>query len=156
MIDGTIITIIPPILAAILTYLVAQKRSRIAQLKTVSEIQAKAIELVQKSEESIRSELRKDIERIRLENESLKKRIEVLDNQRDASDQLSITLKDEIRALRETLDHYKKIVDENKIVMESNQKEIDYLREIAFNGNENKLSTNQNVVDKRLSRKRKR
>jgi predicted phage gp36 major capsid-like protein len=52
------------------------RRSKLVQLKTISEIQAKAIELVQKAEESMRQELRKEIERIREENEELKKKIE--------------------------------------------------------------------------------
>lgn len=130
--DGTIITIIPPIVAAFLTFIVATKRAKIVQLKTISEIQAKAIELVQKAEEQMRAELRKDIERIREENETLKKKIEVLESQRNASDQLSNTLKEEIHTLREALNHYKTIVDENKIVMETNKQEIDRLREIAI------------------------
>jgi hypothetical protein len=75
--------------------------------------------------------LRKEIEFIRAENEELKKKIQVLESQRNVSDQLSITLKEEISTLREALNHYKIIVDENKIVMESNKKEIDHLRVIA-------------------------
>lgn len=131
MIDGTILTIIPPILASVLTYAVAMKRAKLVQLKTISEIQAKAIELVQKAEEEMRNELRKEIGRIREENEELRKKIQILEDQRNASDQLSNTLKEEVKTLRDALNHYKKIVDENNIVMESNQKEIDYLRQIA-------------------------
>lgn len=132
MVDGTL-TIIPPIIASILTYVVAMKRAKLIQIKTIAEIQAKAIELVQKAEEQMRSELRKDIERIREENETLKRKVEILETQRNESDRLSNTLKEEIHTLREALNHYKKIVDENKIVMNTNQTEIDYLRKIAFN-----------------------
>jgi len=129
MIDQTTLTIIPPIVASILGYILAMKRSKITQIKTITEIQTKAIELVQKAEEQMRSELRTDINRIRDENESLRKRIEVLDAQRNASDTLSTTLKEEIHKLRETLDHYKKIIDDNKIVIDSNEKEIGLLRD---------------------------
>lgn len=131
MVDGTIFTIIPPILASVLTYAVAMKRAKIIQLKTITEIQSNAIALVQKAEEEMRKELRKEIERIREENEELRKKIQTLEDQRNASDQLSNTLKEEIKTLRDTLNHYRKIVDENNIVMESNQKEINHLRQIA-------------------------
>jgi hypothetical protein len=114
MIDGTILTIVPPIVASVLAYMVATKRSRLLQLKTISEIQSKAIELVQKAEEQMRIELRKDIERIREENETLKKKVAQLETQRDASDALTNALKQEIASLKEALHHYKGIVDEQK------------------------------------------
>ncbi len=135
MVDGTTITIIPPILASVLTYLIAVRRSKVVQIKTISEIQAKAIELVQKAEEQMRLELRIDIERIRKENETLMHKVETLENQRNTSDQVSNSLKEEIHTLRESLYHYKKLADENKSTIEENKREMDYLRKIAFNGN---------------------
>lgn len=134
MIDGTLLTIIPPIIASLVTYGVAMKRSKLVQLKTISEIQSKAIDLVQKAEEEMRIELRKEIERIREENDELRKKIQTLEDQRNASDQLSNTLKEEIKTLRDALDHYRKLVDENNIVMESNRKELDHLRQVTSTG----------------------
>ena len=129
MFDTTTLTIIPPIVASIFGYILAMKRSKITQIKTITEIQTKAIELVQKAEEQMRSELRVDINRIRDENEALRKRIETLDTQRNVSDTLCVSLKDEIHKLRETLDIYKKIIDDNKVTMDSNEKEIGLLRD---------------------------
>jgi hypothetical protein len=125
MVDGTIITIIPPILASILTYAIATKRSKLTQLKTISEIQSKAIELVQKAEEQMRTELRKEIELIKEENSTLRQKISILESQRNASDRLSETLREEISALRTTVEHYKQIIDDNKITMTANKREVD-------------------------------
>jgi hypothetical protein len=114
MIDTTIITIFPPILASVLTYAIAVKRSKLIQLKTIAEIQSKAIELVQRSEEQMRLELRQDIDRIRQENDILKKKIEMLESQCIANDQLIVTMREEIKSLKETVEYYKTIVNEKK------------------------------------------
>lgn len=114
MIDGTILTIIPPIIASVLTYIVAAKRSKINQLKAIAEIQNKAIELVQNAEEKMRLELRQDIDKLRGENDSLRKKIDMLETQRTESDRLTNTLKLEITTLKDSIDRYKQIIKEKK------------------------------------------
>lgn len=133
MIDGTIISVIPPILASIVTYAISTKKSRLVQLKAIAEIQDKAIQLVQRAEEQMRLELHKEIDRIREENNTLRHKIEELESQRHAIEQVSNSLYIEVQTLREALNHYKQIVDDNKHIMDSNKKELDYLRDLSNN-----------------------
>lgn len=131
MIDGTLTTFVPPIIAAVLAYVLSQKRSKLQQIKIISGIQSDAILLVQKAEEQMRAELRKDIDLIRQENQSLKVKIEILEGQRMISDGLVRTLNEEIESLKNSNGHYKTLYEEHKQLIEENAKEIERLRALA-------------------------
>lgn len=138
MIEGSLLTIIPPVVASVLTYIVANKRSKLNQIKIITDIQTRAIEMVQQSGEQLRLELKKEIDRINTNNLDLTKRIELLDNQCKMldnqckiSDQLVVVLKQEIISLRETTDHYKQLYEENRIIIDTSKKEIEYLQHLA-------------------------
>ena len=119
MVDiNAIILIIPPILTAAFAYLVARKKNiiteRISKAKIDSEIQGQSLTIVEKVVGDMRIELRREIDDLRKENESLKKaiddsqiRIEMLESQLDASNQLVATLKTEIATLQTALSIYK-------------------------------------------------
>lgn len=129
--DPTIITIIPPVLASILTYLVAMRRSNIVRVKTLSDMQANSIELVQKAEEQMRLDLRKDIDEIKAENKALRDEVDNLKTQRNVSENVANLLKQEVNSLKTSVEAYKRIIDDNKIIMDSNRMEIEYLRKMA-------------------------
>jgi uncharacterized coiled-coil DUF342 family protein len=115
---NAIILIIPPIITAIFAYLIARKKNiiseRIGKAKIDSEIQTQALSIVDKVMGEMRIELRREIDELRKENESLKKtivdsqtRIESLESQLDESDHLVSILRSEISALKAALAMYK-------------------------------------------------
>jgi uncharacterized coiled-coil DUF342 family protein len=115
---NAIILIIPPIITAIFAYLIARKKNiiseRIGKAKIDSEIQTQALSIVDKVMGEMRVELRREINELRKENESLKKsivdsqtRIESLESQLDESDHLVSILRSEISALKAALAMYK-------------------------------------------------
>lgn len=115
---NAIILIIPPIITAIFAYLIARKKNiiseRISKAKIDSEIQTQALSIVDKVMGEMRVELRREIDELRKENESLKKavvdsqtRIESLESQLGESDQLISILKSEILTLKAALAMYK-------------------------------------------------
>jgi uncharacterized coiled-coil DUF342 family protein len=115
---NAIILIIPPIITAIFAYLIARKKNiiseRIGKAKIDSEIQTQALSIVDKVMGEMRIELRREIDELRKENESLKKsivdsqtRIESLESQLDESDQLVSILRSEISTLKVALAMYK-------------------------------------------------
>jgi chromosome segregation ATPase len=119
MVDiNAIIIIIPPILTAAFAYLVARKKNiiteRIGKAKIEFEVQVQALSIVEKVMAEVRIELRREIDDLRKENESLKKvivdsqiRIDSLESQLDINNQLISTLKSEIAALQIALSMYK-------------------------------------------------
>lgn len=112
MIDGiTLITIIPPIVASLFTFIVAIRKSRTLHIKTISEIQSSAIEIVQRAEEQMRLELRKDIDALKTENISLKEKVQDLEDQKKDNDNLINTLRSEIATLKGAIDLYKILIE---------------------------------------------
>lgn len=119
MIDtNAILLIIPPIFTAIFAYLIARKKNiiteRISKAKIDSEIQTQALSIVEKVMGEMRTELRREIDELRKENECLKKaigesqmKIDSLQNQLEASNQLVSMLRSEIGTLQAALAMYK-------------------------------------------------
>ncbi len=114
MIDGAIISIIPPLIAAILTYIVASKRARIQYARLMSEMQTHAIEQVRLSEEKMRAEIWVELEKVRQENAELKEEMKAqkheigdLKKQLDAATNLRITLTDQVHSLERLVETYK-------------------------------------------------
>jgi uncharacterized coiled-coil DUF342 family protein len=119
MIDtNAIILIIPPILTAAFAYLIARKKNiiteRLSKAKIDSEIQVQALTVVEKVMGEMRTELRREIDELRKENEYLKKaivdsqaRIETLESQLDASNELVAILRSEISTLQTAISMYK-------------------------------------------------
>jgi peptidoglycan hydrolase CwlO-like protein len=126
MIDGTILSIIPPLIAAVLTYLIANKRARLAHAKLFADMQASAIEQVSNSEEKMRKELWIELDKLRAENQELRKQI---DGQRESIDQLEeklktsenlvTTLTNQVGTLTGLVNTYK-----NRIIELENQKHV--------------------------------
>jgi chromosome segregation ATPase len=104
MIDAAIYSIIPSILA----WFVAQKRAKIAYTKVITEVQIKALDVVSKSEQTMREEIRKEIEIIKKENTDLRAEISSLRIQLSEKSTLIETMKGEILALQSTISTYEK------------------------------------------------
>lgn len=127
MIDtNAILLIIPPVLAAILAYLIARKKNiiteKISRAKIDSEIQIQALSVVENVMEDMRAELRREIDELRKENEVLRKeinenhlKIDALQNQLDSSNQLVSILRSEIGTLQTALAMYKEENDRLKL-----------------------------------------
>lgn len=110
--DASILHIIPPIVAAILTYIVANKKARIQHAQLLADMQTKAIETVSQAEEKMRKEIWAELQKVREDNVSMKEEMEDMRNQLIASRSLSETLKQEIVSLNHQLEIYKKRVSE--------------------------------------------
>ena len=110
--------IIPPILTAIITYIIAAKRTRLKQAQVLAEIQANAIKVVAEIEERLRKELKAELsielDKLKKENENLHTQVVDLQGKLSASDHLIGALKDEISALKSTIDLYKDEMARNK------------------------------------------
>lgn len=104
MIDTALIGIIPPIVAAILTYVVASKRARLQYAKTISDIQSKAVEVVAAQEEKMRKEIWAELDKIRTENQKLREDLATLKERLQNANDLADTLREEVRALKSSLD----------------------------------------------------
>ncbi len=114
MIDGAILTIIPPLAAAILTYVIANKKARIEQAKVLAEGQAKAIEQVRLAEDRMRSEIWAELKKVSKENSELREevkqqgmKIENLEQQLDSASHLRITLTEQVKTLEHLVETYK-------------------------------------------------
>ena len=68
MIDSTVLTIIPPLIASVFAYIIANKRAKLQYANTVTNIQTRALEIVSSSEEKMRMEIRSDLLAVREEN----------------------------------------------------------------------------------------
>jgi chromosome segregation ATPase len=114
MIDGAILGIFPPLVAAVLTYLVANKRARLAHAKLLADMQSSAIEQVSLAEEKMRKEIWAELAIMRRENDVLRKEIseqrEEIDNLKDKlinSETLVSTLTTQVTALTSLVQSYK-------------------------------------------------
>jgi predicted nuclease with TOPRIM domain len=114
IIDGTILTVIPPLVAAVLTYIVANKRARVQNAKLIADIQTQAVEQVRLVEEKMRAEIWVELEKVRKENAELRKemesqRSEIMDlkKQLEAASSLRITLTEQVHSLERLVETYK-------------------------------------------------
>ncbi len=114
MIDGAILSIIPPLVAAVLTYIVSNKKARAESAKVLAEVQTQAIEQVRLAEEKMRSEIWSELDKVRQENadlrEELKQQAKELSDVRkqlDHSGQLRVTLTEQVHSLEKLVDTYK-------------------------------------------------
>ena len=123
--DANLINIIPPIIAALFAYLIARKRSIIAdkhaKAKLDADIQTQALNIVSGVMSEMKQEFRREIESLRTENNQLKlkieeaeSRIDTLRSQLDASDKLISALRSEINTLQSTINFYEKELDRLK------------------------------------------
>lgn len=114
MIDGAIVSIIPPLIAAVFTYIVASKRARIQYAKMISDMQSHAIEQVRISEQKMRDEIWAELEKVRQENAELKDEMKLhrdevndLRSQLQAATQLRVTLTEQVHSLERLVETYK-------------------------------------------------
>lgn len=119
MIDGALLSIIPPVLAAVFTYLIANKKSRIQQAKVLSEVQAQAIEQIRLVEEKMRLEIWSELKKVRDENADLREELKQqgtelydLKIQLEAAVHLRITLTDQVHSLEALVETYKERIVE--------------------------------------------
>jgi predicted RNase H-like nuclease (RuvC/YqgF family) len=117
--NGFLITIIPPIFAAIITYAIAKVKSgaseRVQKAKIEAEINHKAMEVVKSVVNDLKMELRLEINSLKRENESLKldimkgkEEIEALRRKLELSSQIQNSLNVEISSLKSTIKWYEK------------------------------------------------
>ena len=99
MIDGTIVNVIPPLVAAILTYVIASKRARIQHAKLLADMQNQAIDQVTKSEEKMRQEIWNELEKMRDRNKELERNHSDMLNKMNIDKDLIDTLHDQIASL---------------------------------------------------------
>lgn len=119
------VLIIPPLLTAVFTYIVAAQRAKIKQAQVMAEIQSNAIKVVAEIEDRLRKELKSDLEiekkelerkydDLKKENDVLRNQVSDFQGQLSASDHLIKALKDEILALKSTIDLYRSEMARNK------------------------------------------
>jgi predicted nuclease with TOPRIM domain len=106
--------IIPAIITAILTYIIAVRRTKMKQAQDMADIQSNAIKVVAEIEERLRKEFRQDLIEIRKENDELRVQVGELKGKLSASDHLVGALKDEISVLKSTIELYKDEMARNK------------------------------------------
>lgn len=114
MIDGTILAIIPPIVASILTYIVASKKARVQYAKVVADMQSKAVEVVSAQEEKMRQEIWAELASVRDENQSLREELASLKEKLQSSYDLSDSLREEIKSLKSALEATTRELDISK------------------------------------------
>ena len=114
MIDGAILAVIPPVLATVLTWIVANKRAHIKQTQVVTNAQVLAIEQIRIAEEKMRQEVWKELEKVRDENSNLKREIidakrliEEAKNKLDISENLTHSLTNQLDASSKLVAAYK-------------------------------------------------
>ena len=115
MIDTAIIAIIPPVVAAILTYVVANKRARIQYAKVIADMQSRAVELVAAQEEKMRKEIWDELALVRSENKALRDDLSTLKEKLQTAHDLSDILREEVKSLRSALDVTSKELDRSKL-----------------------------------------
>lgn len=126
MIDGNIlITIIPPIFAALIAYAIARIKSnaneRIQKAKIEAEVDSRAMEMVKSIVEEMRAELKAEIASLREENkrlqitlESNKQEIDGLQRRLRESSELQDAMKIEIASLKNTIQWYERRLRESE------------------------------------------
>jgi chromosome segregation ATPase len=119
MIEGSVlITIIPPMFAALLAYFLARKRNltqeKVQKARIDAEIQTKSLEIVS----GVVFDVRKELESIKNENSELRRLIDVnkdeiglLQHKLQNSDELVLVLKTEIASLQSTIRTYEKQIE---------------------------------------------
>ncbi len=124
MIDGNLlITIAPPIFAAIIAYAIARIKSnaneRIQRAKIEAEVDSKAMEMVRSIVNEMKTELKAEIAVLREENKVLKEtqasnreEIESLQRRLRESSELQDAMKIEIASLKTTIQWYEKRLKE--------------------------------------------
>lgn len=114
---SVIITIVPPIVTAAFAYLVARKKNlvseRINRAKVDADVQTQALNLVRGVMNDMRDDFHREIDSLKVENQKLKaeidenrSRVQSLEKQLVASDELIETLRSEISTLKKTLTFY--------------------------------------------------
>lgn len=126
MIDGNLlITIVPPIFAAIIAYAIARIKSnaneRIQRAKIEAEVDNKAMEMVRSIVNEMRTELKAEIAVLREENKTLKEtqesnreEIESLQRRLHESSELQDAMKLEIASLKTTIQWYERRLKETE------------------------------------------
>jgi chromosome segregation ATPase len=114
IIDETLLTVIPPLIAAVLTYIVASKRARAQHAKLIADIQTHAIEQVRLIEEKMREEIWVELRKVQKENADLRKDMEAqkmniddLKKQLEAATSLRVTLTEQVHSLERLVETYK-------------------------------------------------
>ena len=107
MIDGTILNLFPPLIAAVLTYIVSSKKSRIQNAKALADIQTQAIQQVASAEERMRNEIWNELKVVREENKNLKEEMEHLRQQLESSNKLRISLSYQLETLEQLVTTYR-------------------------------------------------
>lgn len=120
MIDGNIlITIIPPIFAAIIAYAIARIKSnaneRIQKAKIDAEVDTRAMDMVKGIMEEMKTELKAEIASLREENKVLQEKsrqnreeIDTLQRKLRESSELQDAMKIEIASLKKTIEWYER------------------------------------------------
>lgn len=133
MIDGNIlITIVPPIFAALIAYAIARIKSnaneRIQQAKIEAEVDSKAMEMVRGIVDEMRVELKAEIASLRSENRELKSTVDSNRGEIDAlqrrlreSSELQDAMKIEIASLKSTIQWYERRLKENEGVKSADE-----------------------------------
>lgn len=126
MIDGNIlITIVPPIFAALITYAIARIKSgaseRIQRAKIEAEVDTKAMEMVKSIVDEMRAELKAEIAVLREENKNLQQivrdnrgELENLRTRLRESSELQDAMKLEIASLKNTIQWYERRLKERE------------------------------------------
>lgn len=126
MIDGNIlITIVPPIFAAVIAYGIARIKSganeRIQRAKIEAEVDNRAMTMVKDIMEEMRKELKAEIAVLREENKALKEsaaqnrdEIENLRKRLRESSELQDAMKIEIASLKSTIQWYERRLKESE------------------------------------------
>ncbi len=126
MIDGNIlITIVPPIFAALIAYAIARIKSnaheRIQKAKIEAEVDSRAMEMVRSIVDEMRTELKSEIASLRAENRSLqelakhnREEIETLQRRLRESFELQDAMKIEIASLKSTIQWYERRLKESE------------------------------------------
>jgi hypothetical protein len=128
MIDGNIlITIVPPIFAALIAYGIARIKSnasvRIQKAKLESEVDGRAMEIVRSVMAEMKAELKAEISILREENKLLRETVNVNRDEIEAlrkrlreSSELQDAMKIEIASLKNTIQWYEKRLKETEDV----------------------------------------
>lgn len=125
MIDPTIVSVVPAAIAAVGAWFISNKKSRIQYARLLSEMQSKAIEQIRLAEEKMRSEIWKELEKVREENNSLKTEMITLRSQFEdqkkqivASENLCAVLSRQVTSLESLVETYKQRIIELEKVKE--------------------------------------
>ena len=117
-----VITIVPPIVTGIFAYLIARKKNAVAErinrAKVDADIQTEALNIVRQVMNDMRADFNREMtvmkdenHKLRLEIEDNKTRLQSLQEQLLASDELIETLKSELSILKKTLSMYESEIE---------------------------------------------